>query len=155
MQASAACLPFEEGFALAEAALAAMPDRVRRESFSALAHFRSPRALEWIESNAAEPMVEAWGYLAAASGFSWPKATQWFEAGRPLSLIAIDALLEIAEPRTPVLRHHRPSIGAPASPSDIRRVLEAAASADPVPRVKQRIDSLLTKLPALAQHAQN
>jgi hypothetical protein len=152
VQASAACLPFEEGFAVAEATLAAMPDRARRESFSALAHFRSPRVLEWIELNAAEPTVEAWGHLAAASAFSWPKAKQWFEAGRPLSLIAIDALLAIAEPRTAFLRSHRPSLGTPPSEGEIRRVLEAAERADPVPRVKQRVDALLTKLPALARH---
>lgn len=149
IQATAACLPFEEGFALAETALAAMPDRTRRECFSALAHFRSPRALQWIEMNAAEPTVEAWGRLAAASSFSWPKAEEWLLAGRPLSLIAIDALLAIAEPQTPFLRDHRPRLSAPAGELDIRKVLEVVAVADPVPRVEQRVKALLARLPAL------
>ncbi|WP_431258315.1 hypothetical protein ACQ86G_27970 [Roseateles chitinivorans] len=151
VQASAACLPFEEGFARAENALAGMPDRTRRDRFSALAHFRSPRALRWIELNAAEPTVEAWGRLAAASAFSWPKAEEWLHAGRPLSLIAIDALLAIAEPQTPFLRDQRPSLGAPASAFDARKVLEAVAVADPVPRVKQRIGALLVRLSVLTQ----
>ena len=151
VQASAACLPFEEGFARAKTALAAMPEKTRRERFSALAHFRSARALQWIELNAAEPTVEAWGRLAAASAFSWPKAEAWLRSGRPLSLIAIDALLSIAEPQTLFLRDHRPSLGAPASESDIRKVLEAVAATDPVPRVKQRIGALLARLPSLTQ----
>lgn len=151
VQASAACLPFEEGFARAESALAGMPDRTRRECFSALAHFRSPRALRWIELNAAEPTVEAWGHLAAASAFSWAKAEEWLQAGRPLSLIAIDALLAIAEPQTPFLRDLRPGLGEPASEFDTRKVLEAVATADPVPRVKQRIGALLARLPALTR----
>lgn len=150
VQASAACLPFEDGFARTEAALAEMPERTRRESFSALANFRSPRALQWIESNAAEPTVEAWGRLAAASAFSWPKAEEWLVAGRPLSLIAIDALLAITDPQTRFLREHRPALGSPASVSRMRTVLEAVAAADPVPRVKQRIGSLLDRLPTLA-----
>lgn len=151
VQASAACLPFEEGFARTETALAEMLGRMRRESFSALAHFRSARALQWIESNAAEPTVDAWGRLAAASAFSWPKAESWLQAGRPMSLIAIDALLAITNPQTPFLRKHRPVLGSPASEFRIRTVLEAVATADPVPRVKQRIDALLARLPALAQ----
>ncbi len=151
VQASAACLPFEEGFAQTETALAEMPERTRRENFSALAHFRSPRALQWIESNAAEPTVDAWGRLAAASAFSWPKAESWLQAGRPLSLIAIDALLAITTPQTPFLREHRPVLGSPASEFRTRTILEAVAAADPVPRVKQRIGALLARLPALAQ----
>ena len=151
VQASAACLPFEDGFARTETALAEMPERTRRESFSALAHFRSPRALQWIELNAAEPTVEAWGRLAAASAFSWPKAEEWFQAGRPLSLIAIDALLAITNPQTLFLREHRPVLGSPASEFRTRTVLEEVAATDPVPRVKQRIGVLLARLPALAQ----
>jgi len=149
VQAASACLPIEEGFARAEAALVGMPDRTRRESFAALAHFQSPRALQWIEANAGEPTIEAWGRLAAASAFSWPKAKQWLSSGRPLNLIAIDALLAIANPQTPLLRKVRPSLGMPASESDIRQVLEATAVADPVPRVQQRIGALLSRLPAL------
>lgn len=151
VKASAACLPFEDGFARAETALAEMPERTRRESFSALAHFRSPRALQWIESNAAEPTVEAWGRLAAASTFSWPKAEEWLQAGRPMSLIAIDALLAITNPQTPLLREQRPVLGSPASELRIRTILEAVAATDPVPRVTQRIGALLARLPALAQ----
>ena len=149
VQASAACLPFEEGFARAEQVLTEMGEKDRREAFPALAHFRSPRALSWIEANACEPSVEAWGRLAAASSFSWPKVKEWLSLGRPLSLIAIDALMAIADPRTPLQRSLQPALGTPPSEVEMRGVLESAAAADPVPRVKQRIGWLLTKLPAL------
>ncbi len=153
VQATAACLPFEEGVARAETALVGMSERKRRESFPALAHFRSPRVLRWIECNACEPSTEAWGYLAAASGFSWDRAKAWIGSGRPLNLIAIDALRAMADPATPFLRALRPSLEAPPDESEMRQVLEAAIAADPVPRVKQRIGSLLSRLSALTAAA--
>lgn len=145
LQASAACLSFEDGFARAEQALADMPEKARRDSFSALSNFKSPRALQWIESNAAEPLTEVWGRLAAASSFSWPKAQEWLGSGRPLNLIAIDALLAIADPRTPFLRSLQPKLDAPPDEREFRLVLGAAVVADPVPRVEQRVHSLLSK----------
>lgn len=149
VQASAACLPFEDGFGRAETALAEMPEKTWRESLSALAHFRSPRSLLWIEGNAGEPTTDVWGSLAAASSFSWRKAQEWLASGRPLNLIAVDALLAIADPRTPFLRSLRPRLEAPPDERDLREALEAAVVADPVPRVQQRVHSLLLKLSAL------
>lgn len=145
VQASASCLPFEDGFARAEQALADMPAKARRDSLSALSHFRSPRALLWIERNAVEPSNEVWGRLAAASSFSWQKAQQWLGSGRPLNLIAIDALLAIADPRTPFLRSLQPKLDAPPDEHEFRLVLGAAVVADPVPRVEQRVGHLLSK----------
>jgi hypothetical protein len=150
VQASAACLPFEDAFARAEQALANMPEKVRRDSLCALSHFKSSRVLQWIEKNAAEPSTEAWGRLAAASLFSWQKAQEWLGSGRPLNLIAIDALLAIAEPRSPFLRSLRPKLDSPPDEHEFRLVLAVAVVADPVPRVQQRVASLLSKWPALA-----
>lgn len=151
VQASAACLSFEEGYSRSEQALAAMPERVRREHFGALAFFRSPQTLSWIEANAGEPSTESWGHLAAASSFTWPKAEQWLKSGRPLSLIAIDALRAVANPRTPLLSGMKPSLGAPVTVEEMRHVLEGASLADPVPRVQKRIESLLSQLHSLAR----
>lgn len=138
VQATAACLPFEDGFARAERALADMPEKARRESFSALAHFRSAHLLSWIEANACEPTTEAWGRLAAASAFSWGTAKAWIGAGRPLNLIAIDALLAIADPRTPLLRALQPSLGAPTDEGEMRQALSAsAANASPPHNINQ------------------
>ena len=153
-EATAACLPIDEGFKLVVDALNAMPEKERRQLFGALAHFRSPMALDWIEVHASEPTVDAWGYLAAASGFSWSKANAWFSAGRPLSLIAIDALLAIARPRTPFLRRIRPALASPPSEQALRNAIETLMQTDPVPRVMQRAAELLELAPAfISGHA--
>lgn len=36
---------------------------------------------------------QTWGQLAASSHFTWERAEKWLEVGRPLSLIALDALI--------------------------------------------------------------
>ncbi len=141
-RASAACLPLEEGFRLACAALDALSTREQRDAKVALSYFQSPLALRWIETHAAEPTTEDWGHLAAASCMSWRDVVSWLEFGRPLSLIAIDALRAIAEPRTPLLRAMSPALLAPPRQAELISVLTAYETADPVPRVRQRIATL-------------
>lgn len=149
--ATAACLPEDEGFPLVTLALEAMPEKVRRQQFGALAHFRSTKSLGWIETHASEPTGDAWGYLAAASKFNWPKSEEWLKAGRPLSLIAVDALLAIANPRTPFLRRIGPVLENQPGEQDIRNAIEALMKADPVPRVKHRASVLLEYVPSLTR----
>jgi hypothetical protein len=148
-EATAACLPEEEGFPLVTGALARMPEKERRQLFGALAHFRSTKSLDWIENHVSEPTVDAWGYLAAASNLSWPRVDQWLKAGRPLNLIAVDALLAIAHPRTPFLRRTQPVLLDPPAEQDLRDAIEALMKADPAVRVMQRGGALLAYLPVL------
>jgi hypothetical protein len=51
--------------------------------------------LDWIERTIAQPKLVAafWGELAAKSGLTWPRAQRWLTSGRPLSLVALDALI--------------------------------------------------------------
>jgi hypothetical protein len=147
--ATAACLPEEEGFPLVTGALATMPEKERRQLFGALAHFRSTRSLDWIEKHVSEPAVDAWGYLAAASNLSWPRVDKWLKAGRPLSLIAVDALLAIAHPRTLFLRRTRPVLLNSPAEQDLRDAIEGLMKADPAVRVTQRGGALLASIPML------
>lgn len=94
-QASAACLSFREGFDRVTAALAEQDGSHKRDLMFSLGYFHSPETLDWIEQHIFEPITEAWGYLAAASRLDWPRVERWFERGRPLSLVAIDALAAI------------------------------------------------------------
>jgi hypothetical protein len=149
--ATAACLPEDEGFPLVTVALETLPEKVRRQQFGALAHFRSTKSLGWIETHASEPTVDAWGYLAAASKFNWYKGEEWLKAGRPLSLIAVDALLAIANPRTPFLRRIGPVLENRPSAQGLRNAIEALMKADPAPRVMQRASALLEHVPALTR----
>lgn len=148
--ATAACLPEDEGFPLVTMALETLPERMRRQQFGALAHFRSTESLEWIEIHASEPTGEAWGYLAAASKFNWPKGEEWLKAGRPLSLIAIDALLAIANPKTPFLRRISPVLENQPREQGLRFAVETVMKADPAPRVMQRARALLEYVPVLS-----
>jgi len=55
---------------------------------------QSPKILDWIEKvqNRITNVNSQWGQLAASSKFDWDRANSWLETGRPLSLIALDAL---------------------------------------------------------------
>jgi len=57
--------------------------------------FKDDRVLDWIESvrNRITTIKIQWGHLAAGSNFSWQRAEKWLSCGRPLSLIALDALM--------------------------------------------------------------
>jgi hypothetical protein len=131
-EASAACLPQADGFERVTAALARLDGREKRDQMFGLSYFRSPDALAWIERNVFEPITESWGYLAAASKIDWPRVEAWLGSGRPLSLVAIDALLAIARPRTPFLRESKPTLATPPGPSRLREVLLAYRERDPV-----------------------
>jgi hypothetical protein len=151
VKASSACLPFIEAFNRAQSALAAMDAESKRSSMGALAYFRHAQILEWIESNACAPVTEAWGHLAAASAFSWIKAQTWLSAGRPLSLIALDALKSIAVPPTPLLRAQCPLLKDPPDELTFRRALKQYVTADPAPRIKQRVESLIAQSATLTR----
>jgi hypothetical protein len=150
-KASAACLPFREGFDRVVAALAQEEGSRKRDLMLSLGYFHSPEALDWIEKHIFEPITESWGYLAAASKLDWPRVEGWFEQGRPLSLVAIDALAAIIRPQSPFLRAYGPRLHQPPSADQLRRVLSAYAELDRVPRVQQRTSALLTHADALTQ----
>jgi hypothetical protein len=142
-QASAACLPPVEGYERVVAALASQEGQKKRDQMYGLSYFHSQDSLDWIEQNIFEPITDSWGYLAAASKLDWPRIEAWFDKGRPLSLVAIDALLAITRPMTPLLRELGPSLLMPPTHSRFQQDLQAYRARDPVPRVQQRIDGLL------------
>jgi hypothetical protein len=149
--ASAGCLPPSEGFERVKSALDRLEGREKRDLMLCLGDFHSQQALRWIEQSIFEPITESWGYLAAASKIDWPTVERWFDSGRPLSLVAIDALAAIVRPMSPFLREYGPSLGAPPTLSRLREVLVAYRERDPVPRVQKRIDALLANAEALTK----
>lgn len=146
------CLPAEEGLAIAIEALSRVPrSRLTQESF-VLANFRDTRILDWIEANVHDPLTHQWGDLAAASGIDWARAAKWLHSGRPLSLVALDALVVCSGPRSGaslLIRKMNPQLRAPAPARVIEAELNAYARRDPVPRVEGMVKRLLEDLPAL------
>jgi hypothetical protein len=143
-KATAACLPFREGFDRVAAALNQEQGKQKRDLAFSLGYFQSSQALDWIEEHIFEPITEDWGRLAAASHLDWPRVERWFAHGRPLSLVAIDALVAIMRPSTPFLRACRPRLHQPPSRALFIQILSAYAGRDKVPRVQQRTAALIS-----------
>jgi hypothetical protein len=152
-QASAACLPFREGFDRVINALDAIEGSRKRKLMFALSYFHSTEALDWIERTIFEPITENWGYLAAASDIDWPRVKAWIDSGRPLSLVAIDALWSIVRPMPPFLRDHRPVLRDCPDYQTYSAVLTRYMELDPVPRVQQQIKKLLDREDSLTNNS--
>ena len=94
-EAIAKCLPFDEAFETITNAIDNSTERKLTEDISALLFFKNNKILEWIEKQIEyiKNVSTSWGTLAAASQFDWATAKKWLDYGRPLSLIALDALI--------------------------------------------------------------
>ncbi|MGR8931219.1 MAG: hypothetical protein ACU836_11295 [Gammaproteobacteria bacterium] len=142
-EASASCLPYREGFDKVQLALSELSGPQKREQMLALAFFASTETLEWIEKNIFSPITDSWAYLAAASDLSWQKITSWLEAGRPLSLVAIDALRVFQRLPTPFLRKRGVKLIDPPTEQELMEKLKIYAKRDNAPRVEQRVGWVL------------
>jgi hypothetical protein len=98
---AAKCLPREEMLQLSWDMIASCDGLALKDAANALEHCRTPAALEWIERTIGQPKLVAqfWGELAAKSELTWPRAQRWIANGRPLSLVALDALQIVARLR--------------------------------------------------------
>ena len=151
-EAAAACLPADEGLMLAMAAIQRGGAAAARRNKSGLCWFRSAAVLDWIE--AAAPMTNVtddWGRLAAFSDFDLARATQWVAAGRPLNMIAIDALAEfLPHPgMAPLNRQLEPALQRCPDRNAILDVLQAARRGDPSVRIEQRADAIERRIDRL------
>lgn len=135
--AASRCLPVTEAHQRVTDALAGrnLPERMAAKLI--LLEFTTPLTLDWIEKNIQSPVDITWGLLAASSSFDWPRAEKWLDWGRPLSLVALDALEWcVCSSRKPPLLH-------PPPPAEFVRRLEDYRSKDPVLRVRERVERLV------------
>lgn len=111
-----------------------------------LARFRSRRVLDWIKAEVRSPVGGSWGLLAACSNFSWPVAVEWLTAGRPLSLVALDALVILRGRRGPhqsqLVAELDPVLGEAPTDDEIVARLLAYQHVDDVPRVANALSSI-------------
>jgi len=115
----------------------------KREQCNALGWFRSQQALAWLEYHVESPIVGQWGHLAALSHISWSWILRWLEQGRPMSLVALDALINCCRHNTPMLKLFAPRLQDPAPFMEMKQRLEAYAAVDRVPRVEQAVRSIV------------
>src|SRR6185437_7354915 len=123
------CLPRGEAF---EWAITTRPGD-DRTVIGALGALGDARLLDWLERAADLVPKPEWSSAAHAAGLDWSRASSWIARGRPLSLIALDALA--------LPRRTSPHV-APlpiADRAELRRVLDSAAASDPSPRVRKAV----------------
>lgn len=113
---------------------------------------RDARVLDWIETHIQPPIIRDWGKIAAPSGFSWERAVRWLEGGRPLSLVALDALSTlISTYGEPYNAKEGVRLLSPPSRRTLSRVLKDHVERDPVPRVEREVDFILSHTPVLLE----
>ena len=142
-KASLACLPDEEAFDRCLAAFDAMPLKDQRQRMMYMRAFRNRKLLDWIERRFQPPVTDDWGRLASCSGIGWSRIQKWLSLGRPLSLVALDALLDIFYvDEKGGARNHRVVEGLPPS-EEFENTLRAYQASDTVPRVENSIHNIL------------
>lgn len=155
--ALAASLPFDEAFNIIKSEIELSDEGSFADNSSALLYFQNSTNLQWIEKVKARiiNVSSEWGVLAAASKFDWQTAKKWLEEGRPLSLIALDALLyctTIGDRRNQALWliEHPPTLLNPAKPEEIANTLTIYLEKDSVPRTKNAVRQITNNLFATA-----
>ena len=148
-QASARCLPAAEGLERVLGVLDSLPPEQRHEHVSALSWFAGSRTLDGLEALVHAPLTDTWGRVAALCGLDWSRARAWLDAGRPLSLVCLDALAAFLHYDTLLLRKMAPKLAGAPDAAEVREYLARYAERDPVPRVKRAAGYVLANLEAL------
>jgi MoaA/NifB/PqqE/SkfB family radical SAM enzyme len=153
VRALAATLPRDEAFARVAAWCDAPTEpETRAERLMAIAVLHDARCVELIEKwwrgcVQPPPVTDAWCGVVADNGLTWPTARRWIEAGRPLSLLAVDVLRTYAQKGAPK------DFDAPTL-AELRSVLEAHVARDSAPRVRKAIEYVLAYPAPIARDAE-
>ena len=85
----------DEAFKIISKEVDSCEDKYLNEYITALNFVRNDKVLDWIENNIHRTTNIGinWGHLAASSCLSWDRASKWLASGRPLSLVALDAIM--------------------------------------------------------------
>ncbi len=85
----------EKAFLIISKEIENCEDKYLNEYITAFNFIRYEKVLDWIESNIHRTTNIGlnWGHLAASSYLTWSRAEKWLATGRPLSLVALDALM--------------------------------------------------------------
>lgn len=143
------CLSREDGLQFAQASLAQLPKKELAQACLVLVHFRAHATLDWIESNVHEPITARWGDVAAASALDSPRVESRLRTGRPLSLVALDALVACSGPlpsQSFLTQQMQPRLHADVPESSIEAALRAYAARDRSPRVSSAVNYIISEL---------
>jgi len=114
---------------------------------------RYEKVLDWIELNSHRiiNVTLNWGHLAASSQFNWAKADDWLSKGRPLSLIALDALMFCTTNgerlnQSPWMREIQPRLIDNPKPEIVARRLKEYLTIDKVPRTDAVVEQIIKNI---------
>jgi hypothetical protein len=149
-EAISKCFDFDEAFEILTNEIESKDDKHLAENISAHLYFQNDKTLDWIEKviHRTNNISTNWGTLAATSQFSWVTADKWLNIGRPLSLVALDALLFCTTPgdrqnQAFWLQQHPPKLTGNPRPEIIANKLKDYLSRDNVPRTKNAINKII------------
>jgi hypothetical protein len=148
-EAAAKCLPAPEGLHKTIGALQAFHGRDLEKQMRALSWFRAPAVLDWIETHLPHQNVTAsWGELASLSDLHWSRVQCWLGSGRPLSLVALDALASCIarQGQARLLTILNPKLRGCADRSTIRHSLRIYEAEDSAPRVASKCNFIIQHL---------
>lgn len=139
-EASIKSLPLEEAFELITAYLKTVsPKELPLRAWACLHLCHSLMVLDWIESKVNE-YSDSWARLAASSSPTWAYMHKWISKGRPLSLVAIEAISRcIPHTGDPYLASLNSKLREVPSYAVVEKVLLEHEKTDDVPRVNKAI----------------
>ena len=152
-EAISKCFDFDEAFETLINEIESKDDKNLSENISALLYFQSDKTLDWLEKviHRTNNISTNWGTLAATSKCSWVKADKWLTVGRPLSLVAIDALLFCTttgdrQNQAFWLQQNPPKLTDSPRPEIIANKLKDYLLKDNVPRTKNAINKIIDNI---------
>jgi hypothetical protein len=148
-KALAECLPFSEGFEIVKNILDTVDSSKLHASVWALNYFHSPQILTWFEENKDRiiNISTNYGDVCAANQFDWNTAKRWLKMGRPLSLIALDAIFACGTTEDKVnrnffLRQNPPRLLNPDTVENMNQILDDYLKTDNVHRTRVTVEAI-------------
>jgi len=143
----------DEAFQIISAEIDTCEDKFIYDYITVLSFVRHEKALDWIERNRYRitNVGMNWGHLAASSFFNWERAHKWLGEGRPLSLIALDALFFCTtvgdrQNQSPWMRQIQPKLIDKPRPQTVAETLQDYLRTDNVPRTKNAVQKIIANI---------
>jgi hypothetical protein len=140
----------EEAFRRISSEISACDNRYLNDYIIALNYIQYEKVLDWIEteSHRINNVSENWGHLAAMSHFDWKRAAKWLSSGRPLSLIALHALILCTTKgerlnQSAIMRQFNPRLSDNPGPDVIAMKLQEYLLIDNVPRTRDSVNTII------------
>ncbi|GAB3577719.1 hypothetical protein GCM10027345_15910 [Hymenobacter daeguensis] len=160
-EAVAACFPNQEAESFVLGALNKLDEKALAQQITCLCYFNGNGPLDWMETHCRNITVVSsnYGFASAALGITWDRAKRWLMARRPLSLIALDALVNCGATaetaNAPLwLREHPPHLHMPDTIAAMDDMLTQYLALDSVPRTKNAVRFIKEHWPQILKQQQ-